>query len=96
MNYATSSGEKTSSAAILAMPGALQTVVVTADGTNQATVILYDNASAASGTILARVIVDAGLVFESLHLTIPVVALNGIYASISGTGAACVVHYTIG
>ena len=96
MNYATSSGEKTSSSAILAMPGALRSVSVTADNTNQATVIIYDNASAASGTILARIIVDAGLVYETFIPPTPIVALNGLYASISGTGAACVVHYTIG
>jgi hypothetical protein len=95
MNYATSSGEKTASAAIVTGPGALQTVIVTADGTNAATVVIYDSLSAA-GTILARVVVDAGLVFESLHLTIPVVANTGIYLSISGTGAAAVVHYTTG
>ena len=95
MNYVTSSGEKTSSTSILSGPGAVHTILVTADGTNAATVVVYDNTDA-SGTILARVVVDAGATFENCHLTTPVVANTGIYLSVSGTGAAAVVHYTVG
>lgn len=96
MNYLTSSGELTSSQAVLAAPGAIAVVSVTADGTNAADVIVYDNPSAASGTVLAHVKVKATDVFDMLHLTVPAVANNGIYVSISGTGAKAVIHYLRG
>lgn len=89
----TSSGLKSSSVAIVARPARVMSCVVLADGTNAATVTLYDNASAASGTELLKIVVDAGLVYELFHTDGGVEANNGIYAAISGTGAACIVHY---
>lgn len=92
----TSSGLKSADAVISAATSTLRGLTVIADGTNEATVILYDNASAASGTVLDKVIVDAGLT----HVYVPyhggVVALNGIYADVTGTGAAYIVHYSRG
>lgn len=94
---ATSSGLKSSSAVIAARPARLLGLQVLADGTNAATVIIYDNASAASGTILAKVIVDATLTAQDARIPLcGVAANNGIYASISGTGAECIVHYSLG
>jgi hypothetical protein len=77
-------------------PGKLTSLQVIADGTNAATVILYDNASAASGNVLAKIIVDAGATYESMTWDAPIDALNGIYLDISGTGAECVVGYQAG
>lgn|SRR5690348_2545271 len=93
----TSSGEITSSKAVAARPGKLYALHVTADGTNAATVIVYDNATTNSGTILAEVVVKAGETLGAPQLpNAGVLANNGIYVSISGTGAKCVVHFTLG
>lgn len=97
MNPSTSSGLKSADGIILAMPGRLMGLQVNADGTNQATVVLYDNASAASGTVLAKVIVDATLTSEELVVgEAGVVVNNGIYADVTGTGAEFIVYFTPG
>lgn len=91
-----SSDRLTADTAILASSGYLCSVIVEGDGTNAASVIIYDNASAASGTILAKILVDAGLVYESYTPSAPIVAKNGIYADVTGTGCAVIVHFSRG
>lgn len=93
---ATSSGLKSADAAIMAMPGKLCGVILLADGTNAATLIIYDNASAASGTVLAKLSVDAGTTESQIQLPIPVVCNNGIYCDVGGTDAAYIVYYQQG
>jgi len=44
-NSSQSSGLRSADAAIMAQPGKLTSLMVCADGTNAATVVLYDNAS---------------------------------------------------
>lgn len=95
-NNCHSSGRKTADVTIMAQPGKLMALSVEADGTNAATVILYDNATAASGNELAKIVVDAGLTEASIVFNHPVEALNGIYADLTGTGAACIVYYELG
>jgi hypothetical protein len=90
---ALSSGLKTADAAILAQSGAVRGLTVTADGTNAATVVLYDNDSAASGTVLAKITVDAGATQECLIPEGGIHAANGIYADVTGTGAEYIVLY---
>lgn len=93
----TSSGRKTSDTAILASAGTLHSVILEGDGTNACSVIIYDNASAASGTVLAKVLLPAsGDTFTQFSLDRGVVALNGLYLDITGTGAAAIVHYSVG
>lgn len=92
----TSSGRQTASVAIMAAPGKLRGIMAEADGTNAATIIVYDNATAASGTILAKIVVDAGLTYECLLPPGGIVANAGLYLSLSGTGAAAVVLYDRG
>lgn len=91
----TSSGRKTADAAIVARPALLKSVILEGDGTNACNVILYDNASAASGNILAKVLLQASgptcIVFQSSD---GIEANNGIYADVTGTGAAYIVHYS--
>ena len=98
MQPSTSSGSKTSDTAILAQPGKLTGVILNADGSNSATAVLYDSKSAASGTVLARLQVPSGSahLFEDFTLLGGVVANNGIYLDISGTGASCIVYYQPG
>jgi len=94
-NPATSSGLKTADAAIMAMPGKLKGLIVIATGA-AATVTLYDNASAASGLALAKLVVPADNTQELNFHDCGVVANNGIYADVSGADAAYIVHFVAG
>lgn len=92
MGPAKSSGLKSSSAAIVSGPGKLRGVFAEADGTNAATIIVYDAASA-TGTELAKIIIDAGLTSDSAVFESGISADTGIYLSLSGTGAKAIVLY---
>jgi hypothetical protein len=95
----TSSGLKTSSAVIMSMPGTLMGLQLI-PGSDLATVTLYDNnAAAASGTVLAKMVLDPTIDAGSRELVIAesgVVCNRGIYMVISGTGAAAIVNYNLG
>ena len=85
---ATSSGRKTADAVIAARPCKLMSVTLEGDGTNACDITLYDNASAGSGTVLAKILLPAsGAKYEQFSSNAGVVALNGIYADVTGTGA---------
>lgn len=90
---ATTSGTKSADGIIFAGPVKLKGVLLNADGTNAATAVLYNNASAASGTVVAKLQVDAGLVYESYSIDDGVMCTNGLYLDITGTGAECIVHF---
>lgn len=79
-------GHKTLSAdgAIKASGGAIVAVVLTA-GSDAATVILYDNLSAASGIVLCtlKCAANTSVIFTPC---LPYAASKGIYADLSGTG----------
>lgn len=99
---ATSSGRKTADAAIAARPCLLKSVILEGDGTNAATVILYDNASAASGTVLAKLLLSAvGTATDKVPMYAAfeskdgIECNNGIYADVTGTGAAYIVHFSL-
>ncbi|KKN72800.1 hypothetical protein LCGC14_0406550 [marine sediment metagenome] len=88
-----SSGEKTSDTAIVAVAAQLGGILIITDGTNDATVILYDNATAASGTKLWEAKVPGSDEYGGCMFPEPVEAMNGIYADLTGTGASCIVYY---
>lgn len=91
-----SSGRRTADAAILARPGRLTGLVLEGDGTNAASVIIYDNASAASGTELYKLMLKASSNDLILTAVLPeggIECFNGLYADVTGTGAAYIVHY---
>jgi hypothetical protein len=95
-NPAQSSGLRSADAAILARSGRLLGVQLISDNTNAATVVLYDHASAASGTEIAKLTLKAGE--SSRDCTLPaegIDCLNGIYADVTGTGAAYIVYYSV-
>lgn len=91
----TSSGLKTADGVIVNRPCRLHGIMVGADGTNAATVVLHDNASAASGTVVAKAIVDATATHENWHSDVGVECSNGLYLNIDGTGAEVIVHYSL-
>jgi len=87
------SGLKSADAVIAIGRNRINAVTLIADGTNAANVVVYDNASTASGVVLAKVTAVAGqgtvhVIFEN-----PVTASNGIYADVTGTGAGYIVYY---
>ena len=76
---------------VKASAGQVVAVHLTAAATT-ATLILYDNASAASGTVLAQLSAPT-LETVSFCPAIPYVATAGIYADITGTGANATVVF---
>jgi hypothetical protein len=87
-----SSGLLTSDTAVMPKAGILVALVVITDGTNNATAIVYDNASTASGTVLAKVVVT-GSDNMGGELKINAIARNGLFLDISGTGAEAIVRF---
>lgn len=86
------STEVTSDSVVTASGGYLISVLLTA-GSDAATVVLYDNASAASGTILATLKTSAANISAEWSPGQPIAVNNGIYADITGTNAAAYVVY---
>lgn len=99
MNYqpARTSYEITESAAIVAHGNVLLTsILVITDGTNPATVALYDKPSVtgiAAGNKLWEAIVAGASGYGGRNWTYPVKCSSGIYCTISGTGASAIVEY---
>lgn len=74
------------SKAVKAASGQLVAVVLT-PGTAAATLTVYDNPSAASGTVLVALAAVANGASVEFAPAIPYVFTTGCYASISGTAA---------
>jgi hypothetical protein len=68
----------------------LNAVTAVGDGTNVATVTVYDNASAGSGTVLWK-----GVVLHTFSVSFanPVRAELGITVVVAGTNSGAVIHY---
>ena len=64
----------------------LSGVIVISDTANPATITVYDNASAASGTILAKLTATVNTGANSMALVTPIRADNGLVVVVSGTG----------
>ena len=90
-----SSGLKTADAVITDRRSILTGINIVTGGTNDATLIIYDNATAASGVELFKVVVTGtadGAYFEMPQDGIR--AKNGLYADITTAGGgAYIVHY---
>ncbi len=88
-----SSGLKSADAVIATGVNRLNAVTLITDGTNTASVVVYDNASTASGKELAKV--TAAGAQNTVHVLFenPVYAENGIYADVTGTGAGYIVYF---
>lgn len=88
-----SSGLKTADAVITTGRNRINAITLLGDGTNAASVILYDNASAASGVVLSKITALATTRFTHVIFENPVVAEDGIYADVTGTGAEYIVYF---
>lgn len=93
----TSSGLQTADAVILATGGFVHAVTLIPAAAD-CSVVIYDNASSASGTVVAKVTLFTALAQGSTTITFqkPVCANAGIYADVAGTGANYIVHYSVG
>lgn len=80
----TMSGNKTASTAIWARPGILGVIDLSPPATGVVTLKIYDNPTAASGTVIARLDLPAGVASLN-NIQICRQALTGIYAELSGT-----------
>lgn len=69
---------------------------VTTDGTNAATLKLFDNgANGETGTMLEHVKVPGASLFGGRDYSLPVSCANGITANLSGVGANCIINYVL-
>ena len=89
---AISTGEKTSSETVKTGNGYLTSVLVITDGTNAATVIAYDNTSAA-GKKLGEWTVAGATGYGGRNWTFPVAFATALHIAISGTGASAIIEY---
>lgn len=86
------SGEQTSSVTIDTGSGELRGVNINTDGSNNATVILYDNTAASGTKLWEQVILGTDITggfFDGFGIEYD----TGIYLSISGTGASANVYF---
>ena len=70
----------------------INALTVLTDGTNAATVDIYDNTSAANKIAVKGKCVGANLINHIIFEN-PVYVENGIYADVTGTGATFIVFY---
>lgn len=89
----TTSGLLSASAAVYALPGKLWGLSLS-PAAAASTLIIYDNASAASGTVLAKLVVPANSATVDIVFNQGIQAQIGIYASLSGAAADAVVYYS--
>lgn len=78
--------------AVVARPAELTGILLTPAAAD-CSVVVYDNKSAASGTVIARVTALANTATASAFINIPVEALNGLTVVVAGAGATAIVHY---
>ncbi len=89
------SGLKTADAVIKATKAYLHGVKVLTNKSADVTLILYDNASAASGTVLYKTQVVGNTYADLVEsFPYPVQAVNGIYADVTGTDAEYIVYFS--
>lgn len=83
---------KTADGVVIASDGYFKGFIITPDGTNDVSIVFYDNASAASGTKLTPTMTFAGS-GGTQGITFPayIICKNGIYADVTTVGT---VEYT--
>ena len=90
-----SSDVKVANAAVLARPGHFYGIEVITNGTDAVAVVVYDNASAAAGTVLFQGTVSGTSNFGGVLYVNPVEAMRGIYVTITGDGGSYIVYYRV-
>lgn len=99
MSYSpsTSSGSigVTAGTAVATKAGLLCNVVLN-PGSAASSITIYDNASAASGTVLLSLVAAASSSSVTANINYPIVACNGLFVVVAGTAATAVISYTLG
>lgn len=67
--------------------------IALSDGTNLATVTVYDNASAGSGVVVAKALSNSSQPTSIQSFDNPVKCDNGITVVITGIGAGAIIYY---
>lgn len=93
MKTCTSSGLQTSSAVVSARPCAIHAVTIV-DAAAACTLIIYDNATTNSGTVVAQVNATVNASSAAVTFNHPVECSRGAYAALTGTSAGYIVHYS--
>lgn len=91
----TSSGLLTVATTVVCAAPALLASVVLIPGSAASTILVYDNATTNSGTVIASLAGVANGAAITLPLTIPVRASKGITAIVAGTGATAVINFLL-
>lgn len=91
-DFSESSGEQTASAQIYSGECYVSKIWVITDGTNDAKVIIYDSKTG-SGKVVGEITVNGGSQFGGVANPYPVHHNNGIYVTVSGSGASYIVEY---
>jgi len=87
-----SSGRLTTSTLIFNGRNRINAITLIADGTNAASISIYDN-NAATGKVAAKVSAKAGEVLVHVVFENPVFLDLGLYAALTGTGAEAFVFF---
>ncbi len=85
-------GEFTGTGVVRGTPTRLVAVEIITDGTNTADVIFHDSASAASGLKLFEGGAPGADRSKFVRFSPPLKADNGVYLTLTGTGASCIVY----
>jgi len=88
-----SSGLQTSDVAIKATDGYLGAVLIITNGTDDVTLILYDDPDSAHGTVLWRAKVAGGDNYGGVVFYLPIRFGTGCWADIEGTSPNYIVYY---
>lgn len=91
LNKVVSSGLLSASGAISAVPCGLAGASCYTNGAAAATLTIYDNPSAGSGTVLAQLAVPAANLGAQIMFPANIKAATGVYAVLSGAGASFIV-----
>lgn len=83
---------QTADATVATGKAGLVSVIVHGDGTNAASLIIYDN-TAASGTKVFQALLLATETVRQFFFPHPVKAEIGLFADVSGTGASYSIYY---
>lgn len=88
-----SSGRKTSDTQISTDTCYLTGVIVECDGTNAATVEIYDGTSSSGTLVFRHIYLGANTKTDPVFINVPIICNGGMFLDLTGTGAAATVLY---
>ena len=91
-NTTRSLGEFTATGAAYASRTLLAGVALITDGTNPCDIVIHDNDSAAAGTKVFESGIAGSDRGRVVTFSNPIKCENGLYVTVTGTGASCIVY----